>query len=210
MTIVFTACAIVGSVVLVMQLLFMVVGIGGDHDTDFAGDHDMDFGGDHDMDFAGDHDIGMDGDHDVGHHDVAHTSVFFGVLSFRTLMSALAFFGLAGLASNEAGMHSFVTFVIALAAGAVAMFVVAWLMRLLYGLKSEGNVHVESAVGMPGTVYLSVPGHKEGSGKVTVVVQERTMEYLAMTAKEALPTGTPVVVVGLVGPETVEVAAVAE
>ena len=44
-----------------------------------------------------------------------------------------------------------------------------------------------------------------GAGKVQVSVLSRTVEYKA-TAKEALPTGAKIVVVAIVGSDTVEVA----
>jgi len=76
----------------------------------------------------------------------------------------------------------------------------------LYSLNAEGNVHIERAVGLPASVYLRIPGKRSGTGKVTVKLQDRTMEYLAMTEGGALPTGAPVMVVGVIGPDTLEVA----
>ena len=59
-------------------------------------------------------------------------------------------------------MKAYPVLVIALGAGAAAMFVVAWLMRLLYNLHAEGNVRIEQAVGMPGKVYLTIPAPPTG------------------------------------------------
>jgi len=75
-------------------------------------------------------------------------------------------------------------------------------------LKADGTQRIDRAVGNTGTVYLSVPANQEGTGKVTVKVQNRTVEYLAVTRHQALATGTPVQVVAVVGPDTVEVAPV--
>ena len=189
---VYAICAVVGMVLLLCQLVMTVMGFDGHGDMD-AGDVHGDFGG---LDGADGADGGVEG------HD---SSSFFGILSFRSLVAATAFFGLAGLAAANAGMSTYATLVIALGAGAAAMFVVAWLMRLLYSLHAEGNVRIEQAVGMPGKVYLTIPANRESAGKVTVKVQNRTMEYLAYTDKGPLPTGTPVVVTGIVGSDTVEV-----
>jgi len=78
--------------------------------------------------------------------------------------------------------------------GAAAMVAVHGLMRGLYRLGTEGTVRIEQAVGKTGTVYLRIPGRKCGTGKVTVNVRNRTMEYEAVTSGEALPTGCKVVV----------------
>ena len=200
MVMVYLVCAVAGSAILICQLVLMLVGVGGDHDV---GGHDV---------------VG----HDFGGHDAVHTdasahgaphdaSWFFKLLSFRAMVAALAFFGFGGWAADAGGLSAYSAFVSAVAAGAIATVVVAWLMRLLVGLQSEGTVRIERAVGMAGAVYLSIPARREGAGKVTVRLQNRTMEYQAMTPGEALTTGTPVVVTDVIGPGTVEVtSAVAE
>ncbi|HEO70032.1 MAG TPA: hypothetical protein ENN80_02140 [Candidatus Hydrogenedentes bacterium] len=189
MTTVYLVCAIVGGVLLLCQLAMMLLGLAGDHDFD-DGAHDVD---------AGEH-----GAHpvDADYHD---TSMFFQLLSFRSLVAAVTFFGLAGMAATEAGWPTYPVLLSAVGAGVLAMIIVAWLMRLLYSLRAEGNVHIENAVGMPGSVYLTVPSHREGAGKVTVTVQNRTMEFEAFTNEEKLPTGTSVVVTGVIAPNTLEV-----
>jgi len=57
---------------------------------------------------------------------------------------------------------------------------------------------------------LSVPPHKTGAGKVHLNLQNRTVEYLAMTAEDRIPTGAQVTVTDVLGPDTVEVAVVRE
>jgi hypothetical protein len=83
-------------------------------------------------------------------------------------------------------------------------------MRGLIKLQSEGTIHIEGAVGQPGTVYLKIPGNKTGLGKVTLNLQNRTVEYQACTFQGDLPTGAKVVVVSVVSPDTVEVVAAPE
>jgi hypothetical protein len=78
-------------------------------------------------------------------------------------------------------------------------------MRTLFRLQSDGSVRIGRAVGHGGTVYLPIPGHKEGVGKVLLNVQNRTMEYQAVTSEDPLPTGCKVVVVAVLGSDTVEV-----
>ncbi len=195
MTTIFMVCAVAGSVIVVVQFILSLAGVGHDFDSDFSAD-----GADAFDPGAGhfDHPPGHEGGH------------FFGILSFRSVVAALAVFGLAGLASDTAGFPQGVSFVAALAAGAAALVLVAWTMRFLYGLRDDGTVHIERAVGHTGTVYLKVPAARAGAGKVFLNLQNRTVELQAVTAEEsALPAGAPVVVVGVVGPNTVEVEPVA-
>lgn len=179
----YLVCALAGSTVVIIQFVFTLIGIG----------HD---GGD----------VGHDVAHDVhaGDHD-ANASLFFGMLSVRALSAAVAFFGIGGLAASNSSYPGPMALMVALATGAVAMVLVAWMMRLLYSLGSEGTVRMDHILGATGTVYLTIPERKSGMGKVMLTIQNRTVEYDALTAKESLAQGASVVVVGVVGPDTLEV-----
>jgi hypothetical protein len=90
--------------------------------------------------------------------------------------------------------------------GAGGLLLVAQLMKMLHGLAEEGNVRIERSVGKPATVYLSVPGNRAYPGKVQMRLQNRTVEYQAVTAHpQPLPTGARVKVVAVVNSDTVEV-----
>jgi hypothetical protein len=189
---IYTICALLGGTLLVCQFLMSVLGFG-HHEV---GGHDFhdDLGG-HDL-HAGDH-------HEAGHD--AHSSWFAGLLTFRTVVAALTFFGLAGRAAAAGGLEPTQTLAAAVGAAAAALFLVAWMMRALYSLRSEGTVRVQRAVGQIGTVYLPIPGRREGVGKVTMNLQNRTVEFQAVTAQDLLPAGAKVQVVALVSSDTVEV-----
>lgn len=188
----FLACAIFGGTVLVAQFL---LGFGGD---DEAGDHED--APDH---FDGADDGHADGD---GHDHHTHGSTWlFGVLSFRTVMIGLTFFGLTGKAALASGFEAPFPLGIAVACGLASMYGVYFLMRGLYKLTADGTERIAMAVGEEATVYLTIPGQLAGKGKVHVPVQNRLIEYEASTRGEKLPTGTRVVVVSILGPACVEV-----
>jgi hypothetical protein len=130
---------------------------------------------------------------------------FFGVLSFRTIVAAIALFGVSGEAALSGGLNTSTTLVIAVASGIAAMYAVHGLMHGLKSLDVDRTVRIERAVGLPGTVYLSIPGHRAGSGKIHLTLQKRLDELDAVTAGERLANGTKVRVVGVVGPATVDV-----
>ena len=179
----FLICAGVGGTLLVLQVLAGAFGIGGDHAD------------------AGHHEIGhghADGDHGDGNW-------FLGLLTFRAVCAAVAFFGLAGLAARYYALPETAQLASAGLGGFAALYLVATAMKLLYRLRADGGVRVDNAVGKTGTVYLRVPGNNAGPGKVTVSVQNRTVELEAFTAANELPTGTPVRVVAVRGPSSVEV-----
>jgi len=226
MTSIFVTCAALGGTILICQTLLMLLGIGaeslhgdfgGGLDHFGAGDLHADLGGvDHDAaghasGHAGtdpqDDDQQGDGHAGSDHHQVAR---LFGVLSLRTIVAALTFFGLAGLAARSAGASTPTVLLVAVAAGVAALYGVFYLMQTLSSLRHDGNVRIDRAVGRQASVYLKIPGHNAGSGKIQIDLQNRTMEYLAMTGGETIQTGARVVVVGILNPTTVAVEAVAE
>lgn len=212
MTLFYSLCAVLGCTVLVCQFVLTITGA-----TD-ADDFESGDGG-------GGHDVGDQIDSGVGDHDVAHTgtaahgdpnhshssSWFFGILTLRTVTSALAFFGLTGLAMNASDVPPLPALAAASAAGFAALYLVHWMMRSLAHLKAEGTVRIRDAVGSTGSVYVRIPGANAGPGKVQIMLQGRTVELTATTDDAAtLPTGSRIVVTRVLGPDAVEVAAAAE
>lgn len=198
-TMIYAIAAAVGGTFLLCQFVMTLLGMGGhEMPPDLPDDvpHDFHFG------HADGHDGGHSSESGDDHHD---SSWFFRMISFRTLVAALTFFGLAGLAGSSAELPPELALVIALAAGAGAMYGVHWLMQSLYRLRADGTVRIQRAVGQSATVYLRIPANKSGVGKVHLNLQNRTMEYEAMTSHELLPVGAKVVVVDVLGPDTVEV-----
>jgi hypothetical protein len=213
-TTIFVICAALGGTVLVCQLIMTLVGLGGDGmHLDAAGHVDGHFGGGDAGTDAGHGDAGTDVHVDQAdqadqsaHH--ADSASIFRVLSFRTVVAAMTFFGLAGLAAEEAGAQTRTCLAVALGAGVVAMYAVYGAMRAMYQLRSEGTARIERAVGRQAIVYLHIPARNAGAGKIQIDLQDRTMEYLAVTDGEELPTGADVVVVAVINSETVAVRAV--
>ncbi len=174
---VFLVCAAAGGTFLVCQILAGLIGFGGDHDTDTDSDSDSD------------------------------GSWFLGMLTVRAVTAAFLFFGIGGMIALQYEAEELSAFGIAVGSGLVALYLVALLMKSLAGLKSDGTARVDRAVGRTGTVYLRIPGGKAGPGKVQLMLQNRTVEYQAVTAGGELPTGTPIKVVAVVNADTVEVEA---
>lgn len=223
MTAVFVVSAAVGATVLVLQFLLGLVGLGGDslgmespHDLDLGNDlsgGDIDFGGDLHGDLS--HGGSAAGGHAASPHDAAshgqHGSTWlFRALSLQTVTAAIAFFGLAGLAAQSAECAPFASFIIALAAGFGAMYAVYAMLQATRSLRADGTARIQRAVGKEATVYLRIPGHRSGAGKIQISLQNRTMEYRAMTPDEAIPTGAMVVVTDILDSETVQVEAVSK
>lgn len=193
----FTICAVIGGTILICQFVLTVIGIGGDHGVDYSHDLAHDFAGDSGDDVGGDHGGGESG-HDANH---GHgSSWLFAVISFRTLVAAVAFFGLVGLAAQSFQQTVGVQLLLAIAAGLGAMYGVHWLMQMISRLGEDGTMRVRTALGQEGTVYIPIAPSRAQAGKIQLRLQNRLVEYEAVTsAAERLVTGTKVRVVGLAG-----------
>ena len=191
MEMVFLICAILGGTILACQLLMTIAGLGDDGmDVDDLPD-----------DVAADD--GGDAVHDHAHHD---SSWLFGIISFRTIVAALTFFGLAGMASIKGGAAPVTSIILAVVAGLAAMFGVHRLMLLLSQLREDGTFRINKAVGQRGTVYVPIPASRDGVGKVQLRMDDRIVELKAMTSSaEKLTTGTRVEIVELISRDTIEV-----
>jgi len=174
---VYIACAIAGGTVLIGQTGLNLFGLGGDTDIDPDIDVDALDGGD---------------------------SLNF--LSIRALAGFLTFFGLVGWTGTDAEWGSGATVGAAFASGASVMLLIAFLMRFFQRMASSGNVQPHQAVGKTAQVYLKVPAERSGKGKITVRVQDRSMEFDAVTKGPELPTGSECRVVEMITESTFEVA----
>ncbi|HEU0054664.1 MAG TPA: hypothetical protein VFQ39_15870 [Longimicrobium sp.] len=133
-------------------------------------------------------------------HDVEVAGDALNLLSVRAVSSGLLLFGIVGLVVESPWM----ALPLALASGAGATLAVAAAMRAVMRMESDGSVRLHRAVGETGSVYLSIPAGRAAPGKVHLTLQGRTVECRALS-ETALPTGSSVLVVDVVGPDLVEV-----
>ncbi len=199
----FLVCAIAGSTLLVIMFLLTLLGLDGDQAGDFEGGS-TDFSGEGDLSGDGSTQQPIDMLDDIAEPH-ADSTIFFHVLSFRSLVAAVAFFGLGGLLAQSIGAGTYLSFVAGLIGGTFAMFVVAWMMHLLYSLRHDGSFRIASVIGAPATVYLNIPGARSGVGKVTVAAAGGSVELEAMTDEDAIATGSRVVIDEIINENTVAV-----
>lgn len=190
MATVFWICFGVGGIVLLLQVLLGLFGLGHDAPQDVQDiGHDLDHGGD-----------------GVDHGGDAQAAQGLNLLSVRPLAGGLAMFGAAGLTLNGAGAGPVLSPLLAIVPGYLMALGTAWLTRKMMSLESDGSLRLENAVGAAGNVYLSIPSSGNGFGKVLFPLQGRTVELRAVTSDpEPIPSGTSITVVGVVDAQTVEV-----
>jgi len=224
---VFACVAIPATIVLILQTILTLIGLGGNNadDADAHGDagHDFDahdasghvFGHDFDAHDAAGHDYadvadgGFDGD-DAGHaadiHDGHDGNGFDGGLRLFTFRGIIAFFsvmGWVGVICCSAGMHVGAAAGIAIAAGIAAMVLLALLMKWLFSLQEDGTENIRDALGVSGTVYLRIPHSRTGRGKVEAVIRGKLSEKNAVTDEATdIAYGEEITVIGISGEDT--------
>jgi len=135
----------------------------------------------------------------------APTQTSAGFSPSRRSSSFLAFFGVGGLSALESKLHPAVAVFIGTASGVVAVSLLGYVLRALRKLNSDGTVRISGSIGLEGTVYLRIPAEGNGSGKITLSIQGRTIEVLARTPGPELRAGERVVVSRVIDEQTVEV-----
>lgn len=200
----FVACP--AALVLIIQTILLIVGFGSDADADSDFDADADAGTDFDgdSDFGADSDFDADTDHDVHHDSMPHDhDAGLRVFTFRGFIAFFTIFGWGGLALMKLGSGAIVALIISIILGSLFMLLDAVIMRAVIKMQSDGTVDYRNAVGEVGSVYIPIPPNREGSGKITVIIQERLCECDAVTDENSkLKTGTDVVVTGLADSDT--------
>ncbi|MGQ0646337.1 MAG: hypothetical protein ACT4P7_02130 [Gemmatimonadaceae bacterium] len=150
--------------------------------------------------------LGVFGAHDghgaFDHHESVHG---LDLLSVRALSAALGFFGLVGYGVLRGGLGVVLAIVLAVISGLAAAAGIASIMRGLKRLEVDKSFDISRALGLQGQVYLSIPANRGGAGKVHVNVHDRLIELAAVTADEAIPSGTDVLVVDAASSDTVVV-----
>ena len=173
---IFALIALPSTLLIVIQTILMLIGIGGDG------------GADADVDIEDGIELPDDG---------------LAIFSIRGVTSMLCITGWVAVALLETALPQGISIAIAILCGVATLIGMAYLMRAVYRLQSSGNIDIENCVGKIGEVYIPIPATGNGAGKVNLTVQEKFSEFTAITtAAEQLKTGAFVRVVA-VGPSGV-------
>ena len=146
----------------------------------------------------------------LGHHNLSDSSIDhpdqLGVISVRTITGFFFGFGWSGTIAIKSGLSLIASIAIACAVGLCFLLAIYLLMRGLFSLRASGTLDYRNAIGQVGTVYVTVPPNRGGSGQVEVMIQGRLMTISCLTAHPTLLAPlTKVRVVDLIDQGTVEV-----
>lgn len=129
-------------------------------------------------------DGGMSADTDAG-------TFPFQLFTFRNFINFFLGFGWTAitLAGNA---HPVLVVIVSIPVGVALVAAVMYIFYLMSRMEQSGNIETSSAVGCRGSVYLTIPGERQGEGKVQINIQGAVREFDAMTNGDTLPNGCPI------------------
>lgn len=203
---VFACIAVPATLILFIQTVLMIIGIGG-HTADDGCDG-CDFDGDT-GDLDGGIDIDGDGIPDIpAGEDIPHAHAFeadggLRLFTFRGIIAFFSVMGWAGVVCTDNGMKGFPAVLVSLVSGFAAMLIVALLMKWILSLQYDGSEKIRDSLGASGTVYIRIPALRAGAGKVNILVGERISEKSAVTDDpQDITFGEEITVIGITGDNT--------
>jgi len=192
---IFYCIAIPATVLLLIQTIMMFIGFGEEgSDSDGLFDTDGADGADVDLD-----------DGIFGSNTVTEMNDDFGleglrIFTVRGLIAFFVVFGWVGVVMRSSGANIALTVIVAAFCGFAMMVALAYLMKAVMSLRSDGNADNRNAIGTSGKVQLTIPPSRSGEGKVHIMLQGTYVERNAVTDSDvAIPTGAEVVVTGVSG-----------
>ena len=156
----------------------------------------MGLDGDSDMD-VGD-DVDFDAPDEVDFDDVVESSQAFKILSLRSIITFFTLFSWGSALYTADGVAVGKAMSIASIWGLVGMLAIAGIFYGMGKLTETGTKDVASCKGQEGTVYLDIPA--DGFGEIKTLVSGVVEHVKAKSISgEALPAGTQVRVVKVIG-----------
>lgn len=193
---VFAIAAIPATVILILQTVLSLFGLGHGTDGDAS---DMDT----DVDADVDADVDTDVDTDTGADDLSDVDGL-RLLTVRGIIAFFAVGGWLGVVLVDVGVNTALSIVGAVLGGCLAAFLIALFFKLIYKLQSNGNIDVKNAIGKKATVYLTIPASGTSTGKITMELQDRYVELEAKTKQDSpIKTGSTVKIIDVIDGGTV-------
>jgi len=197
---VFFYIAIPATVILLVQLVMLFIGGFGGGSGDMALDSDTSGLGGGAADFDGG--SGLDADaasiSDVHAHDGALDTYGLRFITLRGIVAFLTVTGWTGVCFAEFELPPWLSILLSVGLGALALIAIAYLVRALMRLQESGNADYRAALGQIGSVYIPIPAAKSGTGKITLTLSGFTEVDAVTNEPVALKTGQVVRVVDII------------
>lgn len=181
---IFWACALISSVLFVIQLLLLIIGVDSDStDADFSTDT---------PDFDG---------------DTTDLGGGFSLFSIKNMINFLVGFGWGGVCFYKYIDNPFLLTLAAFGIGLVFIGMFFIIYKQTRRFESNGAFHIKDCIDKTADVYLRIPAKGEGKGKIQISVNGSVHEIDAIAEDAMIPTGAKVRVTEVIDSTTVKVKA---
>ncbi|MCL2107847.1 MAG: NfeD family protein [Oscillospiraceae bacterium] len=170
---IFYCIAIPATVILLIQTILLIFGIGGEDDIDVP-------------------------DADLPDADGISEYGIMGFFSLKSIVAFFCVFGWSGVVFMNALGSVPIAFLLAFLLGVGAMVGVTKVIRASAKLQQSGTLNMKLLIGESGTIYIPIPEDKTKRGKVTVQLAERQVECDAVSESGAMTANTPVRVTDII------------
>lgn len=166
---IFALVGIASTVVLVVQIIILLFGMGNDSD-------------------------GVDDFNDPDGETGDGLTLF----TVKGILSMLCITGWTGVIFLGTSMPTAVAYLLSFVCGFAMLVIMGYAMKMISKLQSSGNIDIGNAVGKVGQVYLPIKPNGAAAGKVNITIQGKYSEFSAITtADQILATGSYVRVVAV-------------
>ena len=172
----FTAAAVLGTIVFGFRMAMMLIGFDGDVDGDVA----------------------FDG------ADSGDAFTILSLQSIAALLMGFGWAGLAALKGS--GWPWIISLGAGIVGGIGMAWFSAKMMQLMYRMQSSGNLGIEQALYLEGVVYATVPAQRAGKGQIRLVIDDHERFFYAVTDGPDIESRVPIRVTEVNQDNTVTVA----
>lgn len=130
--------------------------------------------------------------------DLSGTDAPFQLFSLRNLINFLLGFSWGGISFYNSISSPALLITVALCMGLLFLFLFFIIIKQVQKLAEDNSFKLTNTINKSAEVYLTIPGHKSGKGKVMISVNGAFHELQAMTENESIQTGAVVKVVKII------------
>lgn len=121
------------------------------------------------------------------------------LFTLRNLINFLLGFSWTGITFYDSISNYFILIIISTLVGLAFVWVFFFIIKQIQKLAEDNTFQLEHALQKTGTVYLSIPEHKHGVGKIAISVKGSQKELSAISLGDRIETGAAIKVVGVEG-----------
>lgn len=178
---VFWVCAIISSIVFLIQFVLTFIGVDAADDIEF----------------------------DTGAGDTLDAGGMISLFSVRNAVNFLLGFGWGGVCLAGYIQSTALLVAGAFIIGCMFVAVCLWTMKQMMRLESSGTINIKDCEGKECDVYLRIPASRDGKGKVQISINGSVFEFDAVTDdNEKISTGKRVRVLEALGGSVLLVTAI--